>query len=88
MNLDGIEGIAFGIDGDLFVGDVGNNRIRRYDASTGQPANGALQNYAFGFGLGGPTYLTFRVPEPGTLALLGFGLAGIAYRRRQRTAAN
>jgi trimeric autotransporter adhesin len=33
--LDGPGGLVFDSDGDLFIGDIGNNRVRRVDAKTG-----------------------------------------------------
>jgi streptogramin lyase len=48
-------GIAFGRDGDLFVADIGQNKILRYDGGSG-----AYKGvFASGGGLSQPTYLTF-----------------------------
>lgn len=80
---------------DIF--DAANNLVASffYDNNTGVSANGVANLagsgiYRLEFHDGGATVaidtLTYSVPEPGTLALLGIGLAGLGFARRGKKA--
>ena len=67
----------------LYVTSFNNNTIGEYNATTEATVDAALVS-----GLGNPQFIAIQaapaaVPEPGTLALLG---AGLACRRRRRAA--
>jgi DNA-binding beta-propeller fold protein YncE len=63
-------------DGHLYVVNNGTNSIGEYNAATGATINAALIT-----GLSDPQGIAV-VPEPATLALAAFGLAGLAIWRR------
>jgi len=81
----GLGGGPYGIavsGADLFVVNNGSGTIGEYDAATGAAVNPALLT-----GLSSPRFLAIAavvIPEPSTLALLGAGLAGLAFRRYRR----
>jgi streptogramin lyase len=75
-------GIAVADDGTIFVADS-QNGIIRVDPVTG---NQSVFGAGFAFAPAGLAFVPTPVPEPGTLALAGMAAAGLAYRRRQRTA--
>lgn len=81
-----VTGLGGGPDGiavsgaDLFVVNNGAGTVGEYDAATGAAVNSALLT-----GLSSPRFLAIApaaIPESGTLALLGAGLAGLAFGRR------
>lgn len=85
--------IAFGPDGNLYVGDFGNGSVVRYNGTTGALIDTFVSSGSGG--LGGPTFLVFdpntdgvgAVPDAtSTFGLLGIGLAGLAYFARMRRA--
>ena len=78
----------FGPDGNLYVGSLRTEQggVLRYDGSTGEFIDLFVPQANNG-GLDGAFALIFTleaVPEPGTLALLGLGLAGLGFTRRRR----
>jgi len=81
----GLGGGPYGIavsGADLFVVNNGSGTIGEYDAATEAAVNPALIT-----GLSSPRFLAIAavvIPEPSTLALLGAGLAGLAFRRYRR----
>ena len=76
--LSGVSGMAFGGDGYLYVAAWRNNRILRYNETTG-----AYGGVFATTRLSAPTYL-MAVPEPATMTGMGMGLALWAKRRRNR----
>jgi hypothetical protein len=75
-------GLEFGPGGNLYVTD-GQGRVAAFDGTTGT----YLSDFTSG-NLINPQFLVFgssetSVPEPSTLLLLGFGLAGLAGVRRK-----
>ena len=77
--LRGPVGVLFGPDDQMYVSSFNNSEILQYDGSTGA----FIDTIAMGNGLDGPRLMT--IPEPGTIALLGVGLAGLGLGRRKRT---
>lgn len=75
--LSGASGMVFGNDGFLYVSSWRNNKVLRYNDSTGAFAGTFISS-----GLNGPTYLTV-VPEPTSMAAIGIGAAGLLRRRSQ-----
>jgi hypothetical protein len=81
----GLGGSPYGIavsGADLFVVNNGSDTIGEYDAATGAAVNPALIT-----GLSSPRFLAITpavIPEPSTLALLGAGLASLAFGRYRR----
>ena len=90
VSVDGPVGVLFGPDGKLYVADVGNDSVLRYDLSTGlvdtfASACGDRPHYLV-FTNTDPTTLNY-IPEPSTLVgLLGMGAMGLLRcgRRRRR----
>ena len=76
--LHGPVGVLFGPDDQMYVSSFNNSEILQYDGSTGA----FIATIAMGDGLNGPRLMT--IPEPGTIALLGVGLAGLGFGRRKR----
>ncbi len=92
-NIDGPAVAIFGSDLKMYVASYARNAVFRFNSSTGAYDSTFV---AKGGVLGQPLYMTFMpvsvgaanfsaVPEPGSIALLGLGLAGIyGYRRVRR----
>jgi DNA-binding beta-propeller fold protein YncE len=74
-------GVEFGPEGHLFAASFGNNKIARFDSSTGA----ALGDYitAGATGLQAPNYFLFAVPEPATAGTFGAALFWLAACRRR-----
>jgi DNA-binding beta-propeller fold protein YncE len=75
----GASGMLFGDDNLLYVTSWRNNKILRYSMVDGS----FVSVFAAGGNLNGPTWIT-QVPEPGTLAGIGIGLAAVSLRWRKR----
>lgn len=73
-------GIEFGPDGDLFAASFNTDSVLRYDEITGE----FLEAYvtAGSGGLDSPNYMTFGIPEPGTMWMLAGGAFLLTRRRR------
>jgi len=86
--LSGPLDLVFGSDGNLYVASFFTDNVQRFDGTTGTFIDAFVTTGSGG--LDGPFFLTFtppptQVPGPGTLALVGSGLAGLAalaWRRR------
>lgn len=75
--LNGAVGMIFDDSGNLLVSSWRNNRVLRFNGSTG-----AYMNDFISSGLSGPVFLT-TVPEPFSLATLGLGVL-MMHRARKR----
>jgi hypothetical protein len=84
--IDESEGLGFGPDGNLYVVSEATDEVFRYDGVTGAFIDIFVEEGSGG--LGEPTFMLFApqvvVAEPGTLALLCGGLAGLALCKRRR----
>lgn len=81
-----IGGIGFDFE-DVFGSSLGNGKvfyISIYDADATTLADVSILSNAAGDGYGIDQVTVGRVPEPGTLALLGLGLAGLGIARRRK----
>ena len=84
-DLSGAFGLAFGSHGMLYVSSFLKDQILSYNYLTEQ-YTGIYRSSGTDGDLLAPTYLAFvsDVPEPGTFALAGMGLAVAAFVRRKR----
>jgi hypothetical protein len=69
-------GLAFDRSGNLYVANHGLGDILEFNPS------GVGTVFAYGLE-GAANYITIEVPEPSTLLLMGFGLAGVAWLGRR-----
>lgn len=81
-------------DEDVLIANGSGYRVAAHIFVTADPANASNGALVTGYAAGGPTVDDggdggdggTPIPEPGTLALFGFGLAGLGFARRRKSA--
>jgi hypothetical protein len=75
-------GVEFGPDNDLYLASLNTDSVKAYDGTTGAFVGDFVA--AGSGGLNEPNFMTFAVPEPSALWMMGCGMAAVCIARVRR----